>query len=143
MGIPDTILQKPGTLSPDEWAVMKTHSRLGYDAIVMAEADVAQPVAFLALAKEIVRWHHERWDGSGYPDGLAGEDIPLSARIMAVTDVFDALTTERVYKPAMPLPQVVQLFERGRGTHFDAELVDVLLADLPVFTQIAARLGKP
>ena len=90
VGIPDHILLKPGKLTPEEWVVMKTHSKLGYDAIELAEQDADQRLAFLTLAKEIARWHHERWDGTGYPDGLVGDEIPISARIMALADVFDA-----------------------------------------------------
>ncbi len=139
VGIPDTILHKPGPLTPAEWTVMKTHARLGYDAIELAEADAAQPVEFLALAKEIARWHHEKWDGSGYPDGLAGDAIPVAARIMAIADVFDALMNARVYKPAMPPEEVWGILSQGSGKHFDADMVDVFLADFEVFKGIAAR----
>ncbi len=139
VGIPDTILHKPGPLTPDEWTVMKTHARLGYDAIELAEADAARPVEFLALAKEIARWHHEKWDGSGYPDGLAGDAIPVAARIMAIADVFDALMNARVYKAAMPPEQVWHILSQGSGKHFDADMVDAFLADFEVFKGIAAR----
>ncbi len=137
VGIPDHILRKSGALTADEWAVMKTHSMRGYEAIVQAEADVDRPVAFLTLAKEIARWHHERWDGSGYPDGLAGEAIPLSARIMALADVFDALATPRAYKPVMPLDEVKQAIVNGRGSHFEPALVDLFIAHFDTFAQIA------
>ena len=96
VGIPDLILLKPGPLTPEEWQVMKTHAKLGAEAIEQAERDAARPVEFLRLAKEIAHWHHERWDGSGYPDGLVGEAIPISARLMAVADVFDALIFNKV-----------------------------------------------
>jgi len=139
VGIPDTILLKPGPLTPSEWAIMKTHARLGFDAIELAEADAARPVEFLSLAKEIARWHHEKWDGSGYPDGLAGDAIPVAARIMAIADVFDALMNARVYKAAMPPDEVWRILSQGSGKHFDAEMVDVFLADYGVFTAIAAR----
>ncbi|MDP2004856.1 MAG: two-component system response regulator [Rubrivivax sp.] len=139
VGIPDTILHKPGPLTPAEWTVMKTHARLGYDAIELAEADAARPVEFLSLAKEIARWHHEKWDGSGYPDGLAGDAIPVAARIMAVADVFDALMNARVYKAAMPPDEVWRILSQGSGKHFDADMIDAFLADFEVFTTIAAR----
>ena len=98
VGIPDHVLLKPGKLNDEEWVIMKTHAELGEKAIILAEQDVDHPLEFLTLAKEIARWHHEKWDGSGYPDGLSGTDIPLSARLMAIADVFDAITTQRVYK---------------------------------------------
>ena len=139
VGIPDTILQKPGKLSPDEWAIMKTHAQLGSDAIELAERDADQPVAFLSLAKEIARWHHEKWDGSGYPDGLAGEDIPVSARIMALADVFDALISPRVYKAALAPAQVRAILLEGRGRHFDPGMTDTFLAHFDRFVEIAAR----
>ena len=137
VGIPDTILQKPGPLNEAEWTVMKTHSKLGSDAIERAEQDARQPVAFLQVAKEIAHWHHERWDGSGYPDGLAGEAIPVSARIMALADVFDALVTPRPYKHAMTLEEVRKTIEAGRGSHFDPDMADAFLAHFERFAAIA------
>ncbi|MFA7316258.1 MAG: HD domain-containing phosphohydrolase [Sulfuricella sp.] len=105
VGIPDHILLKPGKLTAEEWAVMQTHAQLGAEAIEHAERIAEKPVAFLALAREIAHWHHEKWDGSGYPDGLAREAIPASARLMALADVFDALISPRVYKAPMPIEQ--------------------------------------
>jgi putative two-component system response regulator len=137
VGIPDSILQKPGPLTPEEWAVMKTHSLLGAVAIEQAEADVEQPVGFLVLAKEIARWHHEKWDGSGYPDGLKGEAIPISARLMAVADVFDALITRRVYKPAMSYQKAREIIAEGRGSHFDPDVATVFLDRFDAMTAIA------
>ncbi|PKO50121.1 MAG: two-component system response regulator, partial [Betaproteobacteria bacterium HGW-Betaproteobacteria-21] len=139
VGIPDHILQKPGRLTPDEWAIMMTHSRLGAEAIELAEQDIEQPLPFLALAKEIARWHHERWEGGGYPDGLKGDDIPVSARLMALADVFDALITQRVYKPAMPFSDACELIVAGRGAHFDPDIVDAFLAGFDDFVAIARR----
>jgi len=139
VGIPDAILRKPGPLTPEEWTIMKTHAQLGSAAIELAEFDAVQPVEFLALAKEIAHWHHEKWDGSGYPDGLSGEAIPLSARIMAVSDVFDALVTPRVYKPAMETEAARDIIAAGRGRHFDPRLVDAFLAHFDVFCDITAR----
>ena len=137
VGIPDSILLKPGRLGPAEWEVMKTHARLGSEAIEQAETDAEQPVAFLVLAKEIAHWHHCRWDGSGYPDGLAGESIPISARLMALADVFDALISVRVYKPAMSYAEARDLIAAERGKHFDPDVADAFLAGFDAFVAIA------
>ena len=130
---------KPGKLTPDEWEIMKTHCRLGRDAIELAESDAEQPVEFLRLAKDIAHYHHEKWDGSGYPERLAGEAIPISARLMALADVFDALISRRVYKAPFPLEQAVAMIREGRGRHFDPDIVDAFLSRLDEFTAIAAR----
>jgi len=139
VGIPDHILHKPGRLSPDEWTIMKTHARLGAEAIELAERDIAEPVEFLALAKEITRWHHEKWDGSGYPDGLAGDAIPLSARLMTLADVFDALISRRVYKPAMPYDVARDVIAAERGRQFDPDVTDAFLSAFDEFAAIAQR----
>ncbi|MDG4596955.1 MAG: two-component system response regulator [Candidatus Contendobacter sp.] len=139
VGIPDHILLKPGKLTPEEYAIMQTHSRLGRDAIELAERDTDQPVEFLHLAKDIAHYHHEKWDGSGYPDGLAGEAIPIPARLMALADVFDALISWRVYKAPLPFKQAVEVIREGRGTHFDPAVVDAFLACLDEFKTIAAH----
>lgn len=139
VGIPDRILQKPGPLTAEEWVIMKTHSRLGSDAIEQAEADVEQPIDFLVRAKEIAHWHHEKWDGSGYPDGRKGEEIPASARLMAVADVFDALISARVYKPAMSHDQAREIIAEGRGKHFDPDIVAAFLEGFNAMTAIAAQ----
>ncbi|HTZ00210.1 MAG TPA: HD domain-containing phosphohydrolase, partial [Rhodocyclaceae bacterium] len=137
VGIPDAILRKPGPLSADEWRIMKTHARLGSEAIDLAERDAAEPVEFLDLAKEIAHWHHEKWDGSGYPDGLAGDAIPVSARIMALADVFDALISPRVYKAPMSFAEAREIIAAGRGQHFDPEMAGAFLADFAAFCEIA------
>ncbi len=139
VGIPDNILLKPGPLTPEEWVIMKTHAKLGSDAIEQAERDVEEPVAFLVLAKEIAHWHHEKWDGSGYPDGLAGDAIPISARLMALADVFDALITERVYKPAMSYAEAREVIIAGRGKHFDPDVTEAFLVGFDDFVAIALR----
>jgi putative two-component system response regulator len=141
VGIPDSILLKPGKLTPDEWETMKTHTVLGSEAITLAERDIDASVEFLAQAKEIARWHHERWDGSGYPDGLAGEAIPLSARLMALGDVFDALISKRVYKEAFPFDSVRKIIGEGRGSQFDPDITDVFLAACGEFEAIALHFG--
>ena len=142
VGIPDHILLKPGKLTPDEMAIMKTHSKLGSDAIEQAERDIEIPLAFLALAKQIAHWHHEKWDGSGYPDGLAGEAIPVAARLMAVADVFDALISPRVYKKPMSHAEARDIIAAGRGTHFDPDMTDAFLAGFAEFVVIAQHLRE-
>ncbi|HSW08954.1 HD-GYP domain-containing protein [Aquabacterium sp.] len=127
VGIPDHILLKPGKLDAQEWLVMQTHAGLGAEAIEHAETDVARPVEFLTLAKQIARSHHERWDGLGYPDGLAGDDIPVAARLMALADVFDALISRRVYKPPFPHQQAYQMIVKERGLHFDPDVVQAFI----------------
>jgi putative two-component system response regulator len=139
VGIPDQILRKPGPLTPDEWQIMKTHAKLGSDAIEQAERDALRPVAFLTLAKHIAHYHHEKWDGSGYPEGLAGEAIPLAARLMALADVFDALTSRRVYKAPISLAAATAVIREGRGRHFDPTLVDAFLAGRDEIAAIASR----
>ena len=128
VGIPDRILLKPGKLTPEEFEIMKTHTTLGRDAIVTAERRLGVNVDFLTYAKEVACSHQEKWNGSGYPEGLAGDAIPISARLMAVGDVYDALISRRPYKEPMPHNQAVQLIIDGRGTHFDPDIVDAFIA---------------
>ncbi|MBF0310018.1 MAG: response regulator [Magnetococcales bacterium] len=143
VGIPDAILRKPGPLTRREWSVMKTHSRLGADAIALAQQDADSPLVFLTLAREIAHWHHEKWDGSGYPDKLAGEAIPLAARLMAVADVFDALISARVYKEPFSCEQARSILLDGRGRHFDPQLVEIFDSRFEAFCRIARReVGK-
>ena len=139
VGIPDAILLKPGKLTPEEFEIMKTHTTLGRDAIVAAENLIDAPSSFLQLAREIAHYHQEKWDGSGYPEKLAGEAIPLSARLMAVADVYDALISRRVYKPPFPREKAVGIIREGRGTHFDPDMVDAFLAIEEEFHAIAER----
>ncbi|MBF0180952.1 MAG: two-component system response regulator [Magnetococcales bacterium] len=139
VGIPDRILLKPGRFTSEEFEVMKTHTTLGRDAIAMAEERLGTRVDFLAMAKEIACSHQEKWDGSGYPEGLAGEAIPLSARLMAVADVYDALVSRRVYKPGMPHAQALAIMVEGRGSHFDPDILDAFVAIQDQFLQIAGR----
>jgi putative two-component system response regulator len=139
VGIPDAILLKPGKLTPEEFEVMKTHTTLGRDAIVAAETLLDEPVSFLEYAREIAYFHQEKWDGSGYPAGLAGERIPLSARLMAVADVYDALISRRVYKPPFAHDKAVEIIREGRGKHFDPEVVDAFLAIHEACRAIAER----
>ena len=139
VGIPDHILLKPGKLTAGEWAVMKTHSDIGSFAIEQVEADAERPVAFLQCAKQIIRHHHEKWDGSGYPDALAGDNIPIPARVMALADVFDALISRRPYKEPFTLEAAAQLILEGRGVHFDPEVADAFQSRLEDFRAIAIR----
>ncbi|MDR2188837.1 MAG: two-component system response regulator [Azonexus sp.] len=137
VGIPDHILLKPGSLTPEEWAIMKTHTELGSRAIAEAEADAERKVDFLDIAKEIALYHHEKWDGSGYPEGLAGDEIPISARLMALADVFDALISKRCYKPAFPPEDAHRIIVDGSGSHFDPDLVAAFVEHFPAFVHIA------
>ena len=141
VGIPDRILLKPGRFEPAEFELMKTHSRLGRDAIEQAERQLGIKVEFLAMAKEIALSHQEKWDGSGYPQGLSGDAIPLSARLMAVADVYDALISRRVYKQGMAHEKAVTIIKEGRGTHFDPDLVDAFVVLQQEFQDIAARFA--
>jgi putative two-component system response regulator len=143
VGIPDAILLKPGPLTPEEWTIMQTHARLGAEAIEKTEATVRQPIAFLSVAKEIARWHHERWDGKGYPDRLAGETIPLSARLMALADVYDALVSRRAYKPAYSPEEAKRSIEQERGRHFDPDVVDAFLDCHDEFLAISRSVDRP
>ena len=141
VGIPDRILLKPGRFEPAEFEIMKTHTTLGRDAIEHAEKQLGMHVEFLSMAKEIALSHQEKWDGSGYPQGLAGEAIPLSARLMAVADVYDALISRRVYKEGMPHDKAVSIIQEGRGSHFDPDLVDAFVALQQEFRDIAAQFA--
>ena len=139
IGIPDHILLKPGRYTQEEFEIMKTHTTLGRDAIQHAEDQLGIRAEFLTLAKEIAYSHQEKWDGSGYPQALAGDDIPISARLMAVADVYDALISRRVYKSGMPHAQAVEIIRQGRGTHFDPDVCDAFLDCVEQFQTIAAR----
>jgi len=138
VGIPDRILLKPGRFEPEEFEIMKTHTTLGRDAILQAEKDLGVEMPFLKYAKEIAYSHQEKWDGSGYPEGLSGDDIPISARLMAVADVYDALISRRVYKAPMPHEKAVAIIKEGRGTHFDPDMADAFLVLQDEFKKIAA-----
>ena len=141
VGIPDRILLKPGCFTPEEFELMKSHTTLGRDAIEHAEKQLGMPVAFLHLAKEIAYYHQEKWDGSGYPTGARGEAIPISARLMALADVYDALISRRVYKEAMPHAKAVAIIQEGRGSHFDPDIVDAFLQQQQEFQTIALRFA--
>jgi putative two-component system response regulator len=139
VGIPDRILLKPGGLEPEEFEIMKTHTTIGHNAIESAERQLGTEVEFLACAKEIALCHQEKWDGSGYPRKLAGTDIPVSARLMAVADVYDALISRRVYKAAMSHEQATAVIIEGAGKHFDPDIVEAFTAIADQFKAIAKR----
>ncbi len=137
VGIPDQILLKPGKLSADEFTIMQTHAAMGKEAIESAERELGRSAPFLAFAKEIAGCHQEKWDGSGYPNHLVGEKIPVSARLMAVADVYDALVSVRPYKKAMSHEQACQLIAEGRGKHFDPAVVDAFFELQQEFNEVA------
>ena len=139
VGIPDRILLKKGRYEPHEFEIMKAHPRLGYEALVNAEYGSRHAPEFLEIAKQIVYSHHEKWDGSGYPQGLVGDAIPVPARLMAVADVYDALISKRVYKDGMSHERATELIVEGRGRHFDPDVVDAFLSLGDVFQDIARR----
>ena len=130
VGIPDAVLLKPGKLTPEEFEVVKTHSEIG--ARILGGSDIP----LLAMAGGIAFSHHEKWDGSGYPRAIAGEAIPESARIIAVVDVYDALMSDRVYRPAFPEDEAIAIMTREQGTHFDPDLFERFLRVLPEFHEI-------
>ena len=151
VGIPDAILLKPGRLTADEFEIMKTHTTIGAEAITKAmqqaligadeaKAELAESAfAFLKVARDISLSHQEKWDGSGYPAGLAGEAIPVSARLMALADVFDALMSRRVYKSPMSLEEATAIIADGRGKHFDPEVMDAFTVCRDRFADISSR----
>jgi putative two-component system response regulator len=141
VGIPDHILMKPGKLTAEEFEIMKRHPVLGRDAIRSAEIRVKSDGSFLRVASEIAYGHHERWDGKGYPQGIGGDEIPLSARLMALADVYDALISKRIYKPAMSHTAAVEIIREGRGSHFDPEVLDTFLDLTDEFNAIAFRFS--
>ncbi len=126
VGIPDMILLKPGRLTPEEFEIMKAHSTIGGDTLRAADLEAGEG-SFLAMGRDIAYYHHERWDGSGYPMGLRGREIPLAARIVAVADVYDALTSKRPYKEAFPHEKAMGIMKEARGTHFDPVVFDAFL----------------
>jgi len=137
VGIRDSILMKPGKLTEEEFDEMKKHPAIGRDAILAAEKMLGGESTFLRFAREIAYGHQEKWDGSGYPEGLKGEDIPMSARLMAVADVYDALISKRVYKPAFSHKEAIEMILEGKGKHFDPIMVDALMEIEDEFRNIA------
>jgi len=142
VGVEDSILRKPGPLTPAERRRIEEHAGIGERCLKEIERRLGSS-NFLRMAREIATAHHERWDGMGYPAGLKGKDIPLSARIVAIADVYDALSTKRVYKDALPHAQCVDVIRREAGKQFDPQLVDVFLEIAPAFENIARRFAAP
>lgn len=139
VGIPDHILLKPGRLTPEEFEIMRRHPIIGRDAIQHAEKQLGYQVDFLRFAKEIAYGHHEKWDGSGYPQGLRGDEIPIPARLMAVADVYDAYVSRRIYKAPRPHEEAVALILAGSGSHFDPDVVEAFNCQQAEFHAIAKR----
>ncbi len=137
IGIPDQVLLKPGKLDAQEWEIMKTHTTIG------AKMLAGHPSPLLRTAHDIALAHHERWDGSGYPHGLAGEAIPIQARIVAIADVFDALTSQRPYKQAWPTEEAIAEIQRASASHFDPRLVEAFLGVLPEILQVRDEFAEP
>jgi putative two-component system response regulator len=137
IGIPEAILCKPGALDDEEWNIMKGHPSIGAD--IIGEHDDK----LLQTAREIALTHHEKWDGSGYPKGLKEGEIPLSGRIIAVADVFDALTTKRPYKEAWPVEKALNLIQESAGQHFDPHIVDVFMKCVPKILEIKDKFSEP
>lgn len=137
IGIPDHILLKPGKLSPEEWKTMKTHTRIGADILSGDDSDL------MRMAHDIALTHHEKWDGTGYPGGISGEIIPLTGRITALADVFDALTSERPYKAAWSIDKAINYIQEQSGQHFDPELVRLFQKNLPEIIEIMEQYAEP
>ncbi len=139
IGIPDNILLKPGPLTPEEFEVIKTHTTIG--AKIVKDMSGIEDPDYLAACHDICLYHHERWDGKGYPEGLAGAKIPFSARVMSIVDVYDALTNNRVYKPAMTHTEAVEIMTKGAGTQFDPVIFEIFLANQEDFRKISSDKG--
>ncbi|MBI4665532.1 MAG: two-component system response regulator [Nitrospinae bacterium] len=138
VGIPDHILLKPGKLTPEEFEVMKRHSAIGGDSLAAAQRGDDSAENFLSMGRDIAYYHHEKWNGTGYPKGLKGEEIPLSARIMALADVYDALVSKRVYKEPMTHEDAREIIMHGSGTHFDPDIAQTFFAIEKEFKNIRA-----
>jgi putative two-component system response regulator len=143
VGVPDSVLLKPDRLTNDEFDIMKRHTTYANDIITSAEQRLGNS-SFLRVARELAYTHQEKWDGSGYPQGLKGEEIPLAGRIMAIADVYDALISRRPYKDKMPHEAAVAIIIKGSGAHFDPKLVEAFLQIADEFKKIASRfIDKP
>lgn len=137
LGIPDSVLLKPGKLNDEEWEVMKTHTLIGAEILSGGDSELLKQALLIAMT------HHEKWDGSGYPKGLKGEEIPLVGRIVALADVFDALTSERPYKKAWPVKEAIDYIKEMSGKQFDPELVEIFVSILPKVEEISDRYREP
>lgn len=137
IAIPDAILNKPGKLTSEEWTIMKSHTQIGYDMLNVSERPLLKTAAIIALE------HHEKWDGSGYPNGLKGTNISLAGRVTAIADVFDALANKRCYKKAWAIEDVMSYMKENRGTHFDPDLIDILFENIEQFISIWENAPNP
>lgn len=142
VGIPDNILLKPDKLTSEEFEVMKLHTTYGRETIISVETYLGESNEFLRFAREITYSHQEKWDGSGYPENLAGDAIPLSARLMAVADVYDALISRRIYKPAFSHEEAISIMRKGNGSHFDPDILEAFLQITDEFHQIANQFKE-
>ncbi len=140
VGVPDAILNKPGKLTPEEWEIMKQHSQIGAEVISQSDQELGDNI-YLKYGRQIAHYHHEKWDGSGYPSGLIGESIPLSARLMAVADVYDALISKRCYKEPFSHDKAVSIISEGKGNHFDPTVVEIFLTMTDKFQEIANKFA--
>jgi putative two-component system response regulator len=136
---PDSILKKPGPLDPEEMATMRLHCEAGAQIIEQAQSDTP----LFKMAKEIALSHHEKWDGTGYPNRLAGDSIPVSGRVVAIADVFDALTTKRPYKSPWPLDKTFDFMRENAGKHFDPELIEIFISLRNEITEVQQRFAEP
>jgi putative two-component system response regulator len=141
VAIPDRILLKPGRLTPEELAIMMTHTSRGYEAIVRAEKLLGLQSPMLGIAKELTQSHHEKWNGKGYPKGLSENQIPLSARLVALADVYDALISNKIYRQGMSYEAAVGVIFSERGEHFDPDVVDAFMELTVEFEDVAARFA--
>lgn len=141
IGIPDSILLKPGRLTAEEFEIIKRHTVIGKEVIERAERIVGIKLELLEIIKQIVYYHHEKWNGRGYPEGLKGEEIPIPARLMALADVFDALSSKRCYRDAFPIERVIEEIRKGKGEHFDPDVVDAFEANLESFLSIHRKFA--
>lgn len=137
LGIPDSVLLKPGKLDAEEWEIMKTHALIGADILSGGDSDLLDQASLIAMT------HHEKWDGSGYPNGLKGKDIPLVGRIVSLADVFDALTSERPYKEVWPIQKAIDYIKEMSGKQFDPELVEIFISIMPKVQEISNRYREP
>jgi len=138
VGVPDSVLNKPGSLTPDELAEMRRHPVYGRDVILKAEKNaLVRDDEILSLAKAIVYTHHERWDGTGYPEGVKGDEIPIPGRTVAVVDVYDATTTGTLYRPSLSHAQALAFIVSGKGTHFDPDVIEAFIRVAPAFKALS------
>ena len=138
IGVPDAVLQKPGKLSEEEFEIIKQHPVMG-GRIVKKTFGHLFDEGYETMAYDVAMYHHEKWNGKGYPMGLKGTEIPLSARIVAVADVFDAVSAKRCYRDALPLDECFRIIQNGRGTDFDPEVVDAFMAEQDKVKEICSK----